>query len=79
MSELNPVLLTVFENTVPRSVRVCWLRNTHTMTITVTPTTCHHTETSLSNATSRIPNVFNRACRTSTTAYTAMVLVGLTG
>ena len=35
--------------------------------ITATPTTCHQTEMSLSSATSRIPNVFRRPWRNSTT------------
>ena len=68
MSELNPVLLTVLVNTVPRSVLGFWLSRTQTMTMTATPTTCHHTEMSLSSATRRIPKVFRSACRMSTTA-----------
>ncbi len=61
------VLLTAVVNTVPRSVRVCWLRITQTITMTVTPTMCHQTDTSLSSLTRLIPNVLSRAWMTSIT------------
>jgi hypothetical protein len=68
----HPVALNVEVNT---KLADWWCAGTKTSTLTMisTPRMCHHTLTSLSSATSRMPNWFITPCSSSTPAKIRIV------